>query len=140
MTEVLNTLPDWSEKEKCKMTEKVEEIVKLLEDKKAEEIVVLDVRSKVDYTDFFIICSAHSTKHAQGISDYLITELEKKNIRPLSVEGWETGNWIVLDYDTILVHIFFEPIRSLYALEELWSDFWPPRKRAPLPREKEGAQ
>lgn len=104
-----------------------EKFIKLLSDKKAEDIVVLDVSSKVDYTDFLIICSAHSTKHVQGLSDYLSLELEKEGIKPLSIEGWETGNWIVHDYGDIIVHIFYEPVRALYALEELWSDFPPQR-------------
>ncbi|MEZ0344097.1 MAG: ribosome silencing factor [Caldimicrobium sp.] len=106
---------------------KVNKIIKVLEDKKAEDIVVIDISSKVDFADYFIICSAHSTKHAQGLSDYVVFELEKEGLKPLSVEGLETGNWIVLDYEDIIVHIFFEPIRSLYALEELWSDYPPQR-------------
>ncbi|MFN4196437.1 MAG: ribosome silencing factor [Caldimicrobium sp.] len=105
----------------------VEKVVQLLSDKKAEDIVVLDMSNKVDYTDYFIICSAISTKHAQGLSDYLISELEKEGIKPLSIEGFEVGQWILLDYDFFIVHIFFEPIRSFYALEELWSDFPPQR-------------
>ncbi|MFN3406576.1 MAG: ribosome silencing factor [Caldimicrobium sp.] len=105
----------------------VEKVVQLLSDKKAEDIVVLDLSNKVDYTDYFIICSATSTKHAQGLSDYLISELEKEGIKPLSIEGFEVGQWILLDYDSFVVHIFFEPIRSFYALEELWSDFPPQR-------------
>jgi ribosome-associated protein len=127
MTEVLSTLPDLSLKEKFKMKrmEKVNKIIKLLEDKKAEDIVVIDISSKVDFADYFIICSAHSTKHAQGLSDYVVFELEKEGIKPLSVEGMEIGNWIVLDYEDVIVHIFFEPIRSIYALEELWSDYPP---------------
>lgn len=126
MTEALSTSQDSLWRGRYRM---VEEIVKLLEDKKAEDIVVLDMKSKVDYTDYFIICSAHSTKHAQGVSDYVLTELEKRGIQPLNVEGWETGNWIILDYDTIIVHIFYEPIRRLYALEELWGDFPQVEKR-----------
>ncbi|BAU22929.1 hypothetical protein THC_0535 [Caldimicrobium thiodismutans] len=109
------------------MSERLGKFIKLLSDKKAEDIVTLDISSKVDYADYLIICSAHSTKHAQGLSDYLSFELEKEGIKPLSIEGWETGNWIVLDYGDIIVHIFFEPVRDLYALEELWSDFPPQR-------------
>jgi len=107
--------------------DRVERIVKLLSDKKAEDIVVLDISKKVDYADYFIICTAHSTRHAQGLSDYVVFELEKEGLKPLSVEGWESGNWIILDYDSVIVHIFYEPVRSLYALEDLWSDYPPQR-------------
>jgi ribosome-associated protein len=97
-------------------------IIKLLEDKKGEEILPIDLRKKVDFTDYFLLCTAHSTKHAQGLADYVTLELKKIGIMPLSVEGMEQGNWIVLDYGSIVVHIFYEPIRRLYNLEELWLD------------------
>jgi len=99
-----------------------EEIINLLESKKAEEITLIDVRKKIDYADFFIICSAHSTKHTQGLCEFIISEMEKLNIKPLGIEGLELGQWIVIDYDTVIVHIFYEPIRRVYALEELWGD------------------
>ena len=99
-----------------------EEIINLLESKKAEEITLIDVRKKIDYADFFIICSAHSTKHTQGLCEFIISEMEKLNIKPLGIEGLELGQWIVIDYDTVIVHIFYEPIRKIYALEELWGD------------------
>jgi len=105
----------------------IEKVVELLSEKKAEDILVLDISTKVDYTDYFIICSATSTKHAQGLSDYLVEELAKEGRKPLSIEGWDLGQWIVLDYNNFIVHIFFKPIRSVYALEELWSDFPPQR-------------
>lgn len=109
-----------------------EEIVSLLEAKKAEDIVIIDVRNKVDYADYFIICSAHSTRHTQGLSDHVVFELEKLGIKPLGIEGFEIGQWIVLDYDNVIVHIFYEPIRKIYSLEELWMEFSPPRKRSGL--------
>lgn len=99
-----------------------EEIINLLELKKAEEIILIDVRKKIDYTDFFIICSAHSTKHTQGLCEFIISEMEKLSIKPLGIEGLELGQWIVIDYDTVIVHIFYEPVRRVYALEELWGD------------------
>ncbi|MDK2861462.1 MAG: ribosome-associated protein [Thermodesulfobacterium sp.] len=107
-----------------------EEILNLLEDKKAEDILLIEVRDKVDYADYFIICSAHSTKHTQGLSEHLMFELEKIGIKPLGIEGFELGQWIVLDFDSVIVHLFYEPIRQMYALEELWLDFPPPRKQA----------
>ncbi|MCI4454044.1 MAG: ribosome silencing factor [Thermodesulfobacterium sp.] len=110
-------------------------IIKLLEDKKGEEILPIDLRKKVDFADYFLLCSAHSTKHAQGLADYVILELEKIGIMPLSVEGMEQGNWIVLDYGSIVVHIFYEPIRKLYNLEELWLDL-PQRRVKKLPQEQ----
>lgn len=107
----------------------VQEIVKLLEFKKAEAIIVIDLRKKVDFTDFFVICSAYSTKHTQGLLEYLLTELEKNGIRPFGIEGVELGQWIVLDYGTVVVHIFYEPIRKVYALEELWTDLHLPLEK-----------
>uniref|UniRef100_A0A7V4JQ44 Ribosomal silencing factor RsfS n=1 Tax=Thermodesulfobacterium geofontis TaxID=1295609 RepID=A0A7V4JQ44_9BACT len=105
-----------------------ETIVNLLESKKAEEIILIDLRRKVDYTDFFVICSSRSTKHTQGICEFISLELEKLGIRPLGIEGLELGQWIVMDYETVILHIFYEPIRKIYALEELWGDF-PLRKK-----------
>ena len=110
-------------------------MIKLLEDKKGEEILPIDLRKKVDFADYFLLCSAHSTKHAQGLADYLTLELEKIGIIPLSVEGMEQGNWIVLDYGSIVVHIFYEPIRRLYNLEELWLDL-PQRRVKKLSQEQ----
>jgi ribosome-associated protein len=110
-------------------------MIKLLEDKKGEEILPIDLRKKVDFADYFLLCSAHSTKHAQGLADYLTLELEKIGIMPLSVEGMEQGNWIVLDYGSIVVHIFYEPIRRLYNLEELWLDL-PQRRVKKLSQEQ----
>uniref|UniRef100_A0A7V6CDC7 Ribosomal silencing factor RsfS n=1 Tax=Thermodesulfobacterium geofontis TaxID=1295609 RepID=A0A7V6CDC7_9BACT len=114
-------------------------IVNLLESKKAEEIILIDVRKKVDYTDFFIICSSHSTKHTQGICEFISLELGKLGIKPLGIEGLELGQWIVMDYETVILHIFYEPIRKIYALEELWGDFSLRKKQknlqASLPQE-----
>lgn len=110
-----------------------EEILNLLEDKKAEDILLIEVRDKVDYADYFIICSAHSTKHTQGLSDYILFELEKIGIKPLGIEGAELGQWIILDFDSVIVHLFYEPIRQVYALEDLWMDFPLPRKQAQEP-------
>ncbi|MDM7202724.1 MAG: ribosome silencing factor [Thermodesulfobacteriaceae bacterium] len=109
------------------MEPQIEKVIEFLSDKKGEDIVALDVSSKVDYTDYLIICSATSTKHAQALADYLKDQLEKEGRKPLSVEGWEIGQWILLDYGSFVVHIFFKPIRDYYGLEELWSDFPPQR-------------
>jgi ribosome-associated protein len=110
-------------------------MIKLLEDKKGEEILPIDLRKKVDFADYFLLCSAHSTKHAQGLADYVTLELEKIGIMPLSVEGMEQGNWIVLDFGSIVVHIFYEPIRRLYNLEEMWLD-QPQRRVKKLPQDQ----
>ncbi len=112
-----------------------EEILKLLESKKAEDIVLIDIKDKVDYADYLIICSAHSTKHTQGLTDFVTFELEKFGIKPLNIEGFELGQWIVIDFDSVIVHIFYEPIRKVYALEELWMDY-PPSKNFQKESEK----
>ncbi len=100
-----------------------EEIINYLVNKKAEDVILIDLRKKVDYADFFIICSAHSTKHTQGLCEFIVSEIEKLGIRPIGIEGFELGQWIVIDYETVIVHIFYEPIRKIYALEELWGEF-----------------
>ena len=110
-----------------------DEIISLLESKKAEDIVAIDLRKKVDFADFFVICSTHSTRHAQGLADFVMLELEKLGIKPIGVEGLELGQWIVLDYNTVVVHIFYQPVRELYALEELWMDEPPTRKGTDSP-------
>ena len=97
--------------------------VKLAEDKKAENIVVLDLRGISSFTDFFVICSGTSEPHLKAINTGIREGLrEHSQISPLNSEGTVASQWLVMDYSEVLVHIFLEKKREFYALENLWSD------------------
>jgi ribosome-associated protein len=90
--------------------------------KKARELVVLDVRQLTAVADAFIICSGRSNRQVLAIADHIQRALKDQRIRPISVEGTSEGHWVLLDYGDVVIHIFYEPIRSFYNLEGLWMD------------------
>ncbi len=102
--------------------EKIELLKRILVDRKAEEIVILDLRKLGPVADFFIICSARSTRHVQGIAEHLLEELERRQIPYRGVEGLAEGQWVLIDSDDVLIHIFYAPVRAHYDLEGLWSE------------------
>lgn len=93
----------------------------LLEDKKAEDVVVLDVSKHTNIADYFVIATANSSVHARALLKYLLEELEKKGIKPDHVEGEEEGGWILIDLIDIIVHVFLKEWREYYDLEWLYS-------------------
>jgi ribosome-associated protein len=95
-------------------------IVQACEDVKGQEVVVLDVASISDFADYFIVASARSDRQVQGITNRVIEELSKLGVRPLSVEGYEEGQWVLIDCGDVVAHVFYEPMRSTYDLESLW--------------------
>ena len=96
--------------------------VKAVMGKKATDIVVLDVRGLTSIADFFIICSGSSNRQVMAIAEFIQVDLKKHGIKPLSVEGIKEGHWILLDYGHVIIHVFYEPLRSFYDLEGLWTD------------------
>ncbi|MFC2165466.1 ribosome silencing factor [Acidobacteriota bacterium] len=95
---------------------------KASEAKKAEDIVILDLSGISSFTDFFIIVHGNSARQNVAIYEAIEQELKKEKIRPLSVEGRENAEWILMDYGNFIVHIFSERTREYYALEKLWGD------------------
>lgn len=91
-------------------------------DNKAEDLVILDVRGLTSFTDYFVIMSGRSTRHAQGIAEKIETELRTKRISSKNCEGLREGVWILLDYDDVIVHIFYKDTRKFYDLDGLWHD------------------
>jgi len=91
-------------------------------DNKAEDIVVLDVRGLTAFTDFFVLMSGRSTRHVQGIAEKIEHELRSKRISSRNAEGLREGLWILLDYDDVIVHIFYTETRKFYDLDGLWHD------------------
>jgi ribosome-associated protein len=90
--------------------------------KKAKHLVVLDVHELSSVADAFIICSGRSNRQVKAIAEHIQVELKKHKIKPLSTEGMSDGHWVLMDYGHIIIHIFYEPVRSFYDLESLWVD------------------
>ncbi len=90
--------------------------------KKAENIVVLDLREIASFTDFFIIMHGNSTRQNQAIYQAIEENLGKERIYPLGIEGETAGEWILMDYGHFIIHIFSLKAREYYALEKLWGD------------------
>lgn len=109
-------------KKKYETTDKLKKLVQLLEEKKAQDIIILDTKKQSDIWDNFIICSALSNIHIKALKNYIITEMKKSNYFLSHSEGEFDSNWIVLDYEDILLHIFDDKTRKYYALEKLWSE------------------
>lgn len=95
-------------------------IVKACEDVKGQDVTVLDVGSISDFADYFIVTSGRSDRQVQGITNRIIEELARLGVKPLSVEGYEDGQWVLIDCGDIVAHIFYEPVREVYDLESLW--------------------
>lgn len=90
--------------------------------KKAEDIVVLDVSKLVSYCDYFILCNSSNSRQAAAIADGVQTDLKKLGEQPLGIEGLESCRWVLIDYGDVLMHVFDEPLRNYYDLDGLWVD------------------
>jgi len=88
--------------------------------KKAKEIVVMNLKEISAFTDYMIICSGASEREVQAIAQAIQLFLKKAEIRPLGVEGESNGQWILLDYDDVVISVFYEPVRAFYNIENLW--------------------
>ncbi|HOE33671.1 MAG TPA: ribosome silencing factor [Smithella sp.] len=88
--------------------------------KKAKDIIVLNLSKLSAFTDYMIICSGTSEREVQAIAQAIQLFLKKADIRPLGVEGEANGQWVLLDYDDVVISVFYEPFRTFYDLENLW--------------------
>jgi ribosome-associated protein len=97
-------------------------------DKKARGIVRLDIRQKSSIADYFVICEGDTDRQVRAITDSIVAACLAMGVRPLRTAGYEDGSWVVLDYASVIVHVFLPGERSYYDLESLWK---PPAKAAP---------
>ena len=97
-----------------------ESILNILEDNKAENLSMLDVKNKSTVSDTIIIFSGRSTRHVKAIADNLVTKLKKNKVKPIGIEGYNKSEWILLDYGDLLVHVMHPEARAFYSLEKLW--------------------
>jgi len=93
-----------------------------LDNKKAQDIKLLRTTDVTILADYFIICTAGSQVHVKTLSDELEEVLKKSDETPLRREGGRTGDWLLLDYGCVVIHIFMQEAREFYTLERLWSD------------------
>jgi len=91
-------------------------------ERKAFDLVLLEVQSISSLTGYFLLCSGRSDRQVQAIARSIEEDLKKMGIRPLGIEGFERGKWILMDYDDVVVHVFLDPVRKFYDLEGLWFD------------------
>lgn len=90
------------------------------EDKKAREIVRIDIRQKSSIADYFVICEGDTDRQVRAITDSIIDKAKANGVRPLRISGYDDGSWVVLDYASVIVHVFLPGERSYYDLESLW--------------------
>ncbi|WKZ34111.1 MAG: ribosome silencing factor [Thermodesulfobacteriota bacterium] len=98
------------------------EIARLALDKKAEKVVILNIKKLSTVSDYLVICSAESERQVQAIVNAVEEGLRKAGERPLGIEGAAEGKWALMDYNDVVVHVFLEHIRSFYDLEGLWAE------------------
>ncbi len=102
--------------------EKARLCLRLVEERKAVNPVLFRVAEITSITDYFLVAAGRSTRQVQAISRHLQRRLKEHGIKPIGVEGEADGNWILLDYGDIVIHVFYEPFREFYDIEGLWSD------------------
>ena len=103
--------------------EKMQElVVNSLEDMKAQEISVLDVRERSTMTDLMIIATGNSTRHVKSIAGNLIKDIKAVNMLPIGSEGEDNGEWVLVDLNEIIVHVMQRDVRDFYNLEKIWVD------------------
>jgi ribosome-associated protein len=91
-------------------------------DRKATDVVVLDLRRAHGFTDYFVICSGTNPRQIRAIADAVELSLKARNVRPNHIEGYETAEWVLIDCFDFIVHIFNLETRAFYALERLWGN------------------
>jgi ribosome-associated protein len=92
------------------------------EDRKASDIVLLDLRKAAGFADFFLICSGANARQIRAIADAVIEAVASEGAKPAHVEGYERSEWVLLDYFDFIVHIFAPATREFYGLERLWGN------------------
>jgi ribosome-associated protein len=97
-------------------------IVDLAADKKAADVVLLEVRELTTLTDYFVICSGGSERQLRGIADGIVEGIKETGMLPIGREGGPTDHWLLLDFGSVVVHVMATPEREYYALEKLWSE------------------
>lgn len=105
-----------------RLPQQVKSAVSAAEDKKAENLAVLDLRKADGFTDFFVICSGTNPRQIRAIADGILEALRLDGVKPAHIEGYDRSEWILLDYFDFVVHVFAPETRLFYGLERLWGN------------------
>ena len=105
-----------------RVTRELEHAIRAAEDKKAENLVLLDLRKAAGFTDFFVICSGTNPRQIRAIADGVMERLAAEGSKPAHIEGYERSEWILIDYFDFIVHVFATETRLFYGLERLWGN------------------
>jgi len=100
----------------------IDHAIAAAEDKKAVDLVVLDLRKAAGFTDFFVMASGTNTRQVRAIADGVMEALAQEGVKPAHVEGYDRSEWILLDYFDFIVHVFAPETRAFYGLERLWGN------------------
>jgi ribosome-associated protein len=105
-----------------RLPSEVSRAVRAALDKKATNVVVLDLRHTPAFTDFFVLCSGQNTRQVKAIADSVEDALREAGVRAAHVEGYQRADWILMDFFSLIVHVFAPHTRDFYSLERLWGD------------------
>ncbi len=115
-------MPVGSKKIRPEITEAVERAAELALERKAADVVALDLASISGATDYFLLASGGSDVQVKAIAENIVEQLKEEQIRPEHIEGLQGGRWVLIDYIDFVVHVFHEEARQFYQLEVLWGD------------------
>jgi ribosome-associated protein len=121
-TSLSETAPDSKVASADEFDERMRAAAQAASDKKALDLIALDLRHIASFTDYFLIASGSNTRQVQAIADEIVERLKKHGTRAARVEGYNTAEWVLVDYGDFIVHIFDEKARRFYDLERLWRD------------------
>lgn len=91
-------------------------------EKKARDVVRLDIRNRTSIADFFVVCEGDTDRQVRAISDGILSACKHEGVRPLHTAGYDDGSWVVIDYASVIVHVFLPGERAYYDLEGLWRE------------------
>lgn len=111
--------------ETTRLPKEISAAVAAASDKKAQDLIVLDLRNAAGFTDFFVICTGTNSRQVRAIGDGVTEALAALGVKPAHVEGYEQSDWVLIDYFDFIVHVFAPETRLFYALERLWGNAEP---------------
>lgn len=97
-------------------------ITKAARDVKAIDLVVLNLQKLALFTDYFVICSGKSDRQVRAIADNIVKTMNGKSKKPIGIEGYSEGLWVLIDCGDVVAHVFYQEVRDYYGLEKLWGD------------------